>query len=397
MIIMKNYLFKLENVIQPYAWGSKNYLSDLFNIANPDKEPQAELWMGVHQNGCSKNAESGELLSDFVNNHKMECLGGNILAKFDNLPFLFKVLAADEPLSIQVHPNLAKAQLGFEKENNLQIDIKSPYRNYKDPNHKPELIYALTDFEAMNGFRDFSQILSFFLSLDIEPLAGEVQAFKENQTPKGLEIFFSSILNLEGDRKSNVIDRLLTKCDQTFTDNDLNQAVKYIKVFTKYYQNDIGFFAPLFLHIVHLQKGQAMFLYAGRPHAYIKGCGLEIMANSDNVLRGGLTPKHIDVPELLDNTDFIPVKYADITMEIDENNVFQTPVDDFKLAILDVKNEVQKQEIQTAQIIFCIEGEVVISSEQKSVVLKKGESAFVGACLASFEYQGQGKLARAFV
>ncbi|MCG9561221.1 mannose-6-phosphate isomerase, class I [Vibrio chagasii] len=392
-------LFKLDNVIQNYAWGSKDSINQLFGIVNPNQEPQAEIWMGAHPNGCSKVGDTGESLSHMIDENKIDVLGGYTAARFGELPFLFKVLAAETPLSIQVHPNKPKSELGFERENALGIPLNASNRNYKDPNHKPELVYALTFYKAMNGFRPIDDIIALFEEADIPSLAIELNILKANVDSDSLKSFFSAIMSLEGDRKASALNELYAAHARPAKTVMGREALQYSIEFKQYYPGDIGLFAPLMLNTVELAPGEAMFLFAETPHAYVQGTGLEIMANSDNVLRAGLTPKYIDVPELIDNTIFEPIKPEDIRLKpvLKEGKMsYPIPVDDFGFDILSATDESKSQYLRSAEILFCVEGEATVTSEGRSVSLKPGESVFVSSNSSVYQYQGNGILARAF-
>ena len=392
-------LFKLDNVIQNYAWGSKDSINQLFGIVNPNQEPQAEIWMGAHPNGCSKVGDTGESLSQMIDENKIDVLGGYTATRFGELPFLFKVLAAETPLSIQVHPNKRKSELGFERENALGIPLNASDRNYKDPNHKPELVYALTFYKAMNGFRPIDDIIALFEEADIPSLAIELNVLKANADSDSLKSFFSAIMSLEGERKEAALDELYAAHARSAKTVMGREALQYSIEFKQHYPGDIGLFAPLMLNTVELAPGEAMFLFAETPHAYVQGTGLEIMANSDNVLRAGLTPKYIDVPELIDNTIFEPIKPEDIRLKpvLKEGKMsYPIPVDDFGFDILSATDESKSQYLRSAEILFCVEGEATVTSEGRSVSLKPGESVFVSSNSSVYQYQGNGILARAF-
>ncbi len=396
---MNKYLFKLNNVIQNYSWGSKTSLNTLFGIENPENQPQAELWMGTHPNGCSKNAETGELLSDLISKDPVNFLGNRTALDFGELPFLFKVLCAAEPLSIQVHPSKQAAEQGFMKENEMGVDIKAPNRNYKDPNHKPELVYALTPYKAMNGFRPIAQIIKLFEEIGLPSLTEQVASFKTHPNSEGLQVFFKEIMSLNEEQKEMTLKelKLYMSFDKRNEATLLKEAVAYSRYFAQFYPNDIGLLSPLLFNLIELKPGEAMFLYAETPHAYIQGTGLEIMANSDNVLRAGLTPKYIDVPELINNTKFESIKPENIKIQPNKDQSYPIPVPDFKFSIINVNDDEQIYSLQSAEILFCIEGNIVVSSNGKQIKLQKGESMFVGYCLSQYQCDGKGILARAYV
>ncbi|USD67257.1 mannose-6-phosphate isomerase, class I [Vibrio sp. SCSIO 43136] len=392
-------LFKLDNVIQNYAWGSKDSIHDLFGINNPNHEPQAEIWMGAHPNGCSKLGETGEPLSHVINENKLDVLGGYTAARFGELPFLFKVLAAETPLSIQVHPSKHKAQLGFQRENQQGIPLNAANRNYKDPNHKPELVYALTFYKAMNGFRPIEDIVALFKEANIASLALEVSALENQGDSKALRDFFTAIMSLQGEAKQTALAELEAAHKRPAKTMMGREALQYSAEFQRHYPGDIGLFSPLMLNTIELAPGEAMFLYAEIPHAYVQGTGLEIMANSDNVLRAGLTPKHIDVAELIDNTHFEPTKPEDIRLKpvAREGKLsYPIPVDDFGFDILSANDECKTQYLRSAEILFCVEGEATITSGNDQLTLKPGESVFVSNNSSMYQYQGNGILARAY-
>ncbi|MPW30835.1 mannose-6-phosphate isomerase, class I [Agarivorans sp. B2Z047] len=392
-------LFKLNNVIQHYPWGSKQSISELFGIKNPNGQPQAEIWMGAHPRGCSRVAETGQLLSDVLSQNSKGMFGEYTQSRFGELPYLFKVLAAEIPLSIQVHPSKKKAQLGFARENQLGISLDASNRNYKDPNHKPELIYALTFYKAMNGFRPTSQIVALFREAEISVLYTEILALENTPSSEGLKAFFIAVMTLNGERKQLALGQLYSAYERRPKTALGREALQYSKGFKQHYADDIGLFSPLMLNTVELAPGEAMFLHAETPHAYIEGTGLEIMANSDNVLRGGLTHKFIDVPELIDNTRFETTEIESIKLKpiVKEDKLsFPIPVDDFGFDILFVDEVSNQQYLRSAEILFCVDGEVSISTTESQLVLRTGESVFISNDAGKYLYKGKGVLARAY-
>ncbi|OBT16346.1 mannose-6-phosphate isomerase, class I [Vibrio sp. UCD-FRSSP16_10] len=402
---MHKSLFKLNNVIQNYPWGSKTSIATLFGYEDPDHLPQAEIWMGAHPNGCSKICVDTKevLLSEFISENKRGVLSGKTAARFGELPFLFKVLAAGKALSIQVHPSKSEAEAGFAMENAKGIDLKSSCRNYRDPNHKPELVYALTPYQAMNGFRGFNEVVSLFSNLvdqveipDVERL---LVTFEANRHSKGLKAFFTGILSLEGQKKTTAIDALLKYCRQHQQPNIQNNVPALILELGKSYPEDIGLFAPMMLNVLTLKPGEVMYLDARTPHAYLKGTALEVMANSDNVLRAGLTPKHIDIDELVRCTSFKakPRNTLILAPSIKGNRYcYATPVSDFKFDCFQ-SGENEHIQINSAEILFAIDGDVSISCiAGESIYLKKGESVFIPAYVKFYTLNASGRVARVY-
>lgn len=389
--------FIMHNVIQSYAWGSIDSINQLFDIPNPKGEPQAEVWMGTHPNGCSYVEFSGEKikLSTLIEQKKTDFLSIQTVEQFGELPYLFKILAANQALSIQVHPSKAEAEEGFARENAQGILINATNRNYKDPNHKPELVYALTNYQAMNGFRPLSDIISLFSALVIDEIASLLSHLKRNQNETGLEHFFTKLLSLCGEKKRRVLEQLLS-----YARSHAKQPIfALIEELATQYPNDIGLFAPLMLHVLTLQPGEAMFLDARTPHAYLKGTALEIMANSDNVLRAGLTPKHIDVVELAKCTLFKEKSEATLLLTpIQQGDMlsFPVPVADFKFAIFPRPQQANIT-VSSAEILLPIDCDATLVSPCGTVLtVHKGQSVFIPAYTEKYCLSAAGRVARAY-
>ncbi|EKM4697372.1 mannose-6-phosphate isomerase [Enterobacter roggenkampii] len=386
---------KLINSVQNYAWGSKTALTDLYGIANPNNLPMAELWMGAHPKSSSKIEDaSGQArsLRDVIDADKAALLGNKVAQRFGELPFLFKVLCADQPLSIQVHPNKQASEIGFAKENAAGIPLDAAERNYKDPNHKPELVFALTPFLAMNAFREFSEIISL-----LQPVAGANNAiahFLENPNAEALSQLFASLLNMQGEEKSHALAVL-----KAALESQQGEPWETIRLIAQFYPDDSGLFSPLLLNVVKLNPGEAMFLFAETPHAYLQGVALEVMANSDNVLRAGLTPKYIDIPELVANVKFVAKPAAELLTQPVKNGAeldFPIPVEDFAFSLHDLSQTETTIAQESAAILFCVEGEATLHKGEQRLVLKPGESAFVAANESPVSVSGTGRLARVF-
>ncbi|ABO90948.1 TPA: mannose-6-phosphate isomerase, class I [Aeromonas salmonicida] len=384
----------MQNPIQGYDWGSHDSLTTLFGIPNPTGKPQAELWMGAHPNGCSEVTLVGstQKLSAVIDTAPAAALGEATVTHFGSLPFLFKVLCAEKALSIQVHPSKAQAEAGFAKEEAAGIPIKAGNRNYKDPNHKPELVFALTAYQAMNGFRAIPAILALFERVKLAAIADLVAAFAANQNEAGLQHFFHKLLILQGARKEDALTGLLTYASA----HQDEETFALITNLAAQYPGDVGLFSPLLLNVVTLQPGQAMFLDACTPHAYVRGTGLEIMANSDNVLRAGLTPKYIDVAELLDCTRCLPKPDDQILLAPRVEGAvqhFDEPVPDFTFSVYPAGEH--GLTTASAEILFAIDGTVTLKQGDETLRLEKGQSAFVPAATGHYQLLAEGRVARA--
>ncbi len=358
--------------------------------------------MGTHPNGCSivkqgSNTASSTIvsLSELIKQDPSAFLSQSTAEAFGDLPFLFKILAADKALSIQVHPNKQDAELGYAKEQQLGVSLNAFNRNYKDANHKPELVYALTEYQAMNGFRPFDEIIAEFRLCDIPEINGYLEQLELNPNQDGLCQFFVEILSMEEARKVNAVDHLLSYAAA----NQVRPVCELILDLAAQYPNDVGLFAPLLLNVITLKPGEAMFLSARTPHAYIKGTGLEIMANSDNVLRAGLTPKHMDVEELVKCTDFIPKPMNTLLTKAEIKGCehhFPVPVQDFKFSVFQEPKD-QQVEMSSAEILMPIDADVTLLAKSgETLVLGKGQSAFIPTYVGSYTIRCEGRVARAF-
>ncbi|ENC6432316.1 TPA: mannose-6-phosphate isomerase, class I [Aeromonas veronii] len=384
----------MQNPIQGYDWGSHDSLTTLFGIPNPQGKPQAELWMGAHPNGCSEVTLAGSVqkLSKVIDSAPAAALGEATFARFGSLPFLFKVLCAEKALSIQVHPSKAQAEAGFAKEEAAGIDIKASNRNYKDPNHKPELVFALTPYQAMNGFRAIPAILALFERVNLAAIADLTAALAASQNEAGLQHFFHQLLVLEGACKEEALEGLLTYAAA----HQDEETFALITILAAQYPGDVGLFSPLLLNVVTLEPGQAMFLDACTPHAYVRGTGLEIMANSDNVLRAGLTPKYIDVAELLDCTRCLPKPDDQILLAPRCDGAvqhFDVPVPDFTFSVYPAGEH--QLTTASAEILFAIDDTVTLKQGEQSLRLEKGQSAFIPAATGNYQLLAEGRVARA--
>lgn len=290
----------LVGVLQQYAWGGYEYLAHLLNRENEQLTPNAELWIGAHPKGAARIAETDSTLDQLIANHPKQLLGKEVADQFENrLPFLLKVLDVREMLSIQVHPDKQAAEAGFAHEEKHGPALSSSTRNYRDNNHKPELGVALSDFYLLHGFRSAEEIE---VSCQEVPGWTKLIPLLRSSGVSGLYRFV-----MEADQ--TVVDELLIPVAAFLEGKQLDDrrqpgfwTQRAIKRYSINGHHDRGIFSLYWMNIVHLLPGEGIFQAAGIPHAYLEGICIELMANSDNVLRGGLTSKHIDVAELLKHT-----------------------------------------------------------------------------------------------
>ncbi|MFT4245409.1 MAG: mannose-6-phosphate isomerase, class I [Micrococcaceae bacterium] len=371
-------MLKLKNQIKDYAWGSKSLIPKYLG-QKPSDEPQAEIWYGAHPDSPSVT-EVGPLDS-VLEQHPAFLAGSNL--KLDKLPYLVKMLAADSALSLQVHPTKAQAKKGFAFEEKQGISRDAGHRNYKDGNHKPEIIYALTTFEALCGFRKLEQTIEIFTELEDEnSKLAESELFEQLQVSlqdkQGIKSAFTFLLN-----KPEGIENLVNQCVKTarsIKNSKHRKEYETIVDLQELYPGDPGVILSLMLNRVSLKPGQAIFLPAGNVHAYLKGLGIEVMASSDNVLRGGLTPKHMDITELLEVVEFKATDVSFLEPEEDElgRAILHPPFEEFQLQIMELKADEHANIAQNGPTIFLVgNGEVACESTVESLTLKTGESVFI--------------------
>ncbi|MDR0720827.1 MAG: mannose-6-phosphate isomerase, class I [Treponema sp.] len=377
----------LKNPIKHYDWGSPEWIPSLLGETNPTGEPWAEMWMGVHPEGPSliedTDGRGGLPLSAFIGRSPLYCLGKETLDTFGGLPFLFKTLAAAKPLSIQAHPNQDQARDGFERENAAGIDIKAANRNYKDPNHKPEIICALTPFTAMCGFRtpdeirrlleDFSAYAPSSLKAGLASLSGALFAM-DGENP--LKSFLEAVFGMNEKTRQDLTEYV--HAFQIEKHNPLFQGeYRLVSQFARLYPGDPAIISPLYLNVLRLKPGEAMFLPSGALHAYVYGFGIELMANSDNVLRGGLTRKNVDIKELCRILKFSPFKPLTIKAGEKPLSRYNSPAREFSLSYLE--GELLYKE-PGPSIVLVGSGELLVSDgDGKDIHYKKGSSLFVPA------------------
>jgi mannose-6-phosphate isomerase len=379
---------RLDNTVRPYAWGSTTAIPRLLGV-EPTGEPQAEMWMGAHPGAPSRTARGP--LTEVIDAVPERELGPEAVARFGpRLPFLLKILAAGAPLSLQVHPDLAQAKEGYEDEERRDVPIDAPHRNYKDANHKPELICALTEFDGLCGFRAPLEAADLLAALDVDSLKPYVDLLHAHPEEAALREVLTAVLSADREEMAATVTEAAAACAR------LGGAHAPYADLAHHYPGDPGVIAAMLLNYVQLQPGEALFLGAGVPHAYLNGLGVEIMANSDNVLRCGLTPKHVDVPELLRIVRFEASDPGVLRPEAspDDEEVYETPIDEFRLSRYVLPEGAPAHDLtrRTPQILLCTAGSVQAGEH----ALAPGQSVFVPARERA-EVSGAGTVFRATV
>ncbi|MBN0045941.1 mannose-6-phosphate isomerase, class I [Streptomyces actuosus] len=379
---------RLDNTIRPYAWGSPTAIPRLLGV-EATGEPQAEMWMGAHPGAPSRTGRG--TLAEVVGADPERELGAAALARFGpRLPFLLKLLAAGAPLSLQVHPDLEQARRGYADEERRGVPADAPHRTYKDPSHKPELICALTEFDGLCGFRAPARTADLLDGLGVDSLKPYVDLLHARPEEGALREVLTAVLTADRTEMAHTVAEAAAACDR------LGGAYAPYAGIAHHYPGDPGVVAAMLLNHVRLQPGEALFLGAGIPHAYLSGLGVEIMANSDNVLRCGLTPKHIDVPELLRVVRFEAADAGVLRPEAspDGEEVYETPIDEFRLSryVLPAAGAAHDLTRATPQILLCTAGAVRAGEHD----LTPGQSVFVAAGERA-EVSGTGTLFRATV
>jgi mannose-6-phosphate isomerase len=365
-----------------YAWGGYDFIPQTLGIQNTERKPFAEYWLGVHPlaPGVVRNGNE-KLLSEFISEHPDAILSSRVHEQFGTLPFLLKVQDVREVLSIQVHPNKTQAEIGFKKEDGESIPSNASNRNYKDENHKPEIAIAVNEFWLLHGFRSEADLQSILHKHDsFSPLLSKL-------SDEGIEGLYRFVMTMP----QALADEILLPVVREEIEEVLKgYASKYDASFwiARYYNNEVptenidrGIFSMFLLNIVKLNPGESIFQDAGILHAYLEGYNVELMANSDNVLRGGLTPKHIDIPELLQQTAFKSVT-PNITAGTKQGVETKYPVvvPDFGITKIDLEStDTYTNTSSSLEIHLVLKGEVSINNAGQTITFKNGESFGVAA------------------
>lgn len=377
-------IYRLHGVVQHYAWGGTRFLPRLLNQSNPKQLPYAELWMGTHVKGPSllQVGRKELLLREVIQGNPRKVLGKQVISKFkEQLPFLFKVLDVQKMLSIQAHPAKKEAEIGFAKEEESGISRIAPNRTYRDDNHKPEVMVALTEFWLLHGFKPIEEIQEVLALEAFQPLQ---PYFADNN----IFSLYQAIMEMPQEEVDGLLAPLWEHLQQLDEETITKDQADYwaIQAFNDYTLNgnyDRGIFSIYLLNLVKLKRGEGIYQAAGLPHAYLEGVNIELMANSDNVFRGGLTQKFINVPELLKHLVFEPVTPKVLVGAPISNieKVYKTAAPDFELSQLKIlqKDIYRPKQDASPQIIIAVEGEGMIINSSIQLPFKQGESFFIEA------------------
>ncbi len=372
----------LNGKIQHYAWGGTEFIPSLLSIPNPEQKPFAEYWLGTHSGGTARvrlNDNDFVLLSDLIQSDPVKYLGEEVDRNFKELPYLLKVLDVKDMLSIQVHPSKAEAEKGFDRENEAGIALNAHNRNYKDRNHKPEVMIALSDFWLLHGF---SPLLPQILE-NSEWFSALSPVFES----RGIGGLYQYVMELPQEGVDQLLAPLAEKIVPLYEAGSLQKsspdfwAGRVLVNSKPVFKNlDRGIFSIYFFNIVQLSKGEGIFQAAGVPHAYMEGQNMELMSNSDNVLRAGLTPKYIDVPELLKHTVF-EYTHPKVMQGVQRGNmkIFPCPVPDFIIYHYNLRaGQILEGRTTGPEIAIMMNGAGEWENEAR-IAVKKGDAVFLGA------------------
>ena len=381
----------LTGRIQPYPWGSRAAIAAIQGRPVPSETPEAELWLGAHP--AAPSTVDGVSLAEVIAADPAGTLGP--AQRYGRLPFLLKLLAADQPLSLQVHPDAKQARAGFDAEEAAGVPIDAAHRNYKDPYHKPEMIVALTDFDALCGFRSPQRSAELLANLGVPALAPVATALRGDGAADGVREAVEALLAADAGTVEAAVRSASSR-------TAASPAYRLMADLARRYPGDPGVLVAVLLNKVRLHPGQALYAPAGCLHAYLAGVGVELMAASDNVLRGGLTGKHVDVPELLRLLRFEPAPppIADpvpVTGGLESYPSLLPGVSEFAMSVARIGGPHRRVELTAdgPRVLLCLSGRVIADDGEGEVALGPGEAAFVPAEHRTVRLTGYGELYQA--
>ena len=369
---------KLVGVVQNYSWGGFDFLSSLLDQSNPENKPMAEYWLGAHpQHSAILENTSAIPLEAAIRKNPKALMGDRVATHFDSLPYLLKVLDVREMLSIQVHPDKKSAAAGFEAEEKQGLSISARNRNYKDRNHKPELMVALGEFWLLHGFRQEDDLLSIINQ--VPEWSSLVQVFEK----KSYEGLYKMVMQLPQDEVNRLLEPLVQRLLPLYQEGKLKKndagywAARAALRFCENGQYDRGIFSIYFFNLLHLKKGEGIYQPSGLPHAYLEGQNVEVMANSDNVLRAGLTDKYIEVGELMTHVRFEATIPRVLRPEVSGHTIFSSPAEEFELHQYKL-DKMEQITSEAGEVWLLTSGQLRLAGSG-NMEMKKGEAVFVPA------------------
>ncbi len=401
------HVYRLLNPIKSYDWGSHTAIAELLRRQAPTLQPQAELWIGAHPLGKSVAVtEMGEIPLDRLIKQEASALVGRKASRVfrKRLPFLFKVLAAERPLSLQVHPNQEQAVAGFKRDEAAGIARDAPHRRYADPYAKPEILCALTPFHLLQGFRSPEETLEDLETLGLTDSAEQALLDRHlpastrtlrTASPTAVAGLFLALIRTEGEAREQLAQHIAEAARRATEDPRLGGAARWSQRLAAQYPDDPSILAPFLLNLVELQPGEAVFTDAGILHSYLGGTGIELMGASDNVLRGGLTSKMVDPDELgsLLVLESSSVEVLQPEPSAQGIQLFETDTLDFRLGLLEIDEAgYESSDQRTLEILLCVEGEIRFQNPDRKLTLRSGQALLVGAGAENYRLTGKGRL-----
>lgn len=390
-------MFRIEGPVQHYAWGSETVIPEFVGAA-PDGSPQAELWLGANAVAPAVRTEDGASLEALIEAEPARMLGAYVEERFGELPFLFKLLAVSAPLSIQVHPSSRQAEAGYAREAGAGIPLDAAVRIYRDRRAKPEMLYSVSRFEMLCGFRDPAETARIYTELHI-PALTPVSNTLHHGGAGALRTATEYFAGLETGARRELVAALQAAC----AGPDTMPEIAYLADLAHRYPGDVGVLVASLLDHVTLEAGSAVYLPARKLHSYLQGVALELMGNSDNVVRAGLTPKHVDVAELLRIVEFAPAGIPSLTpTHLASGHVaYPSPPPEFRFDLICVAGEGAVGVDQWGpDILLCTEGEVSAEGAEaagETLRFTRGQAVFVPAATRGYRIAGEGRVARATV
>ncbi|MDR1710745.1 MAG: mannose-6-phosphate isomerase, class I [Propionibacteriaceae bacterium] len=372
----------LNGTVQRYAWGTHDAIFELLG-REPDGEPLAEYWLGAHALSPATTSEGD--LDDLVRRHPQLLGQATAEAYGPQLPFLMKVLSARHPLSLQAHPTREQAEAGYARENAAGIALDAPERVYTDDWPKPEILIAISQFESLNGFREPAETARLFAGLGVaDELTSIIRPLTERKGAAALAQVFLDVLSLEGERRHLIDVVAAAAMKHSLDEGPVGEFARTAVELDGVFPGDRGILAALLLNRVTLAPGEAFYVAPGQMHAHLRGTGIEVMATSDNVIRGGLTPKHIDVGELVSVVDFTPHE-PEITLPVESRpgvERYKTPCPEFDVWRVRITPELGTIRVpgsRSARVVLQLDGHSCLTSADQAQDLARGQAVFVAA------------------